>query len=63
MSDNLFDSQDESSEEFIGEWMEKRGVRKQIVLATKVSRPFLRQLDSRLTSIGNPVLGELQAWR
>ena len=28
--------QDESSEEFIGEWMEKRGIRDQIVLATKV---------------------------
>ena len=30
-------SQDGSSEEFIGEWMEKRGNREQIVLATKVS--------------------------
>lgn len=29
-------SQDESSEEFIGEWMETRGIRDQIVLATKV---------------------------
>ena len=29
-------SQDESSEEFIGEWMEARGIRDQIVLATKV---------------------------
>ncbi|KAH9911611.1 NADP-dependent oxidoreductase domain-containing protein, partial [Epithele typhae] len=28
--------QDESSEEFIGEWMEARGIRDQIVLATKV---------------------------
>ena len=28
--------QDESSEEFLGEWMEKRGIRDQIVLATKV---------------------------
>ena len=28
--------QDESSEEFIGEWMEQRGIRDQIVLATKV---------------------------
>lgn len=31
-----FYSQDESSEEFIGEWMETRGIRDQIVLATKV---------------------------
>lgn len=29
--------QDESSEEFIGEWMESRGIRDQIVLATKVN--------------------------
>lgn len=29
-------SQDESSEEFIGEWMEKRGIRDQMVIATKV---------------------------
>ena len=28
--------QDESSEELLGEWMEKRGIRDQIVLATKV---------------------------
>ena len=30
-------SQDETSELFIGEWMEQRGIRDQIVLATKVS--------------------------
>ena len=29
-------SQDESSEEFIGEWMEKRGNREQLFIATKV---------------------------
>ena len=29
-------SQEESSEEFLGEWMEKRGIRDQIVIATKV---------------------------
>ena len=28
--------QDESSEEFLGEWMEKRGIRHQMVIATKV---------------------------
>ena len=28
--------QDESSEEFIGEWMEQRGIRDQMVVATKV---------------------------
>ena len=28
--------QDESSEEFIGEWMETRGIRHELVIATKV---------------------------
>jgi aryl-alcohol dehydrogenase-like predicted oxidoreductase len=28
-------SQDETSEEFIGEWAEKRGIRDQLVIATK----------------------------
>lgn len=32
----LHTSQDESSEEFLGEWMETRGIRDQIVIATKV---------------------------
>ncbi|GJE93480.1 aldo/keto reductase [Phanerochaete sordida] len=34
--------QDESSEEFIGEWMEKRGLREQIVLATKYTTNYKR---------------------
>ena len=32
----MLNSQDETSEEFIGEWMETRGIREQIVVATKV---------------------------
>ena len=28
--------QDEASEEFIGEWMEQRGIRDQMIIATKV---------------------------
>lgn len=40
MGGNFIDTannyQDESSEQFLGEWMEKRGIRDQIVLATKV---------------------------
>ena len=35
-------SQDESSEEFIGEWAEKRGIRDQLVIATKASQSFHR---------------------
>ena len=35
-------SQDESSEEFIGEWAEKRGIRDQLVIATKASPGFHR---------------------
>lgn len=50
MGGNFIDTannyQDESSEQFLGEWMEKRGIRDQIVLATKVghhlSTPFLQ---------------------
>ncbi|KAI0789655.1 NADP-dependent oxidoreductase domain-containing protein [Abortiporus biennis] len=34
--------QDESSEEFIGEWMEERGIRDQIVIATKFTTNFKR---------------------
>lgn len=32
----MIDSQDETSEAFIGEWAEKRGIRDQLVIATKV---------------------------
>ncbi|KAL4254914.1 NADP-dependent oxidoreductase domain superfamily protein [Abortiporus biennis] len=34
--------QDESSEEFLGEWMEQRGVRDQIVVATKYTTNYKR---------------------
>ncbi|OCH94635.1 Aldo/keto reductase [Obba rivulosa] len=37
--------QDESSEEFIGEWMEKRGNRDQMVIATKYTSNFKRTAD------------------
>ena len=37
--------QDETSEEFIGEWMEARGVRAQMVIATKVGCLAERNLD------------------
>lgn len=48
--------QDESSEEFIGEWMEKRGLRKQIVLATKYSSDYRRGKDGQHTCfVGNSV--------
>ena len=39
--------QDESSEEFIGEWMEKRGIRDQMVVATKVRNTRHQQLNVR----------------
>ena len=35
-STDFSDSQDETSEAFIGEWAEKRGIRDQLVIATKV---------------------------
>ncbi|KAH8989432.1 Aldo/keto reductase [Lactarius akahatsu] len=38
--------QDETSETFIGEWAEKRGIRDQLVLATKYSSNYKRTLES-----------------
>ena len=35
---HLLCSQDETSEMFIGEWAEKRGIRDQLVIATKVCK-------------------------
>ncbi|ESK92595.1 putative aryl-alcohol dehydrogenase [Moniliophthora roreri MCA 2997] len=44
MGGNFIDTaniyQDETSEEFIGEWAEKRGVRDQLFIATKYSSPY-----------------------
>jgi len=37
--------QDETSEEFIGEWMEARGIRDQLVIATKYTTNFKRAAD------------------
>lgn len=37
--------QDESSEEFIGEWAEKRGIRDQLVIATKYTTNYKRGKD------------------
>lgn len=50
--------QDESSEEFFGEWMEKRGVRDQIVVATKYTSNYKRgvpheQLPQKTQYTGN----------
>jgi aryl-alcohol dehydrogenase-like predicted oxidoreductase len=45
-------SQDESSEEFIGEWAEKRGIRDQLVIATKVgSDPRVARLQIRYADV------------
>ncbi|KAI0791143.1 Aldo/keto reductase [Abortiporus biennis] len=41
--------QDESSEEFIGEWIEKRGIRDQLVISTKYTGNFKRD---------NPAVGQ-----
>ncbi|KAH9075007.1 Aldo/keto reductase [Lactarius deliciosus] len=38
--------QDETSETFIGEWAEKRGIRDQLVIATKYSSNYKRTLES-----------------
>ena len=44
--------QDESSEEFIGEWMEQRGVRDQMVVATKVRASHDSNLMTHILSSG-----------
>ena len=43
-------SQDESSEEFIGEWAEKRGIRDQLFIATKVRWICYQLIYGLLTS-------------
>ncbi|KAJ6615479.1 Aldo/keto reductase [Mycena sp. CBHHK59/15] len=50
--------QDESSESFIGEWAEKRGIRDQLVIATKYSSNFKARNDAigkKVTYVGNSV--------
>lgn len=46
-SDCYSRSQDETSEAFIGEWAETRGIRDQLVIATKVHKflSFVTKLD------------------
>ncbi|KAK0209894.1 NADP-dependent oxidoreductase domain-containing protein [Armillaria fumosa] len=50
MGGNFIDTansyQDETSEEFIGEWVEKRGIRDQVVIATKYTMNFKRGNDN-----------------
>lgn len=55
-------SQDETSEQFIGEWAEKRGIRDQLVIATKVSSGIVRTIANPLTFI-SLVFHELQTHR
>jgi aryl-alcohol dehydrogenase-like predicted oxidoreductase len=40
-------SQDESSEIFIGEWAERRGIRDQLVIATKVLFTYFMYFEGR----------------
>jgi hypothetical protein len=54
-------SQDETSEEFIGEWAEKRGIRDQLVIATKASPEFPCVARPCTYIILSPVLNQLQA--
>jgi hypothetical protein len=51
----LFYSQDGASEEFVGEWAEKRGIRDQLVIATKVRKimPYFLRL-SHIDNICSP---------
>jgi len=48
--------QDETSEQFIGEWAEKRGIRDQLVIATKYTTNFKRgqdQITNKVNYAGN----------
>lgn len=48
--------QDESSEEFLGEWMEARGIRDQMIIATKYSNNYKRgatDIQQKTQYIGN----------
>ncbi|KAI0692296.1 NADP-dependent oxidoreductase domain-containing protein, partial [Cerioporus squamosus] len=50
--------QDGSSEAFIGEWMETRGIRDQMVVATKYSANSMRGRDDvgqKVTYVGNSI--------
>ncbi|KAH7928440.1 Aldo/keto reductase [Leucogyrophana mollusca] len=50
--------QDQSSEEFIGEWAEKRGIRDQLVIATKYTTNYVRGeqgIKQRVMFTGNNV--------
>ncbi|RPD53607.1 Aldo/keto reductase [Lentinus tigrinus ALCF2SS1-6] len=50
--------QDEASEQFIGEWAEKRGIRDQLVIATKYTSCYKRAapgIEQRVHYVGNSV--------
>ncbi|KAH7911734.1 NADP-dependent oxidoreductase domain-containing protein [Hygrophoropsis aurantiaca] len=49
--------QDQTSEEFIGEWAEKRGIRDQLVIATKYTTNYMRgeNLPQKVMFTGNNV--------
>ena len=56
--------QDETSEAFLGEWMESRGVREHMVIATKVgigTRIRVHRFTTLWLTCGGTVLDELQA--
>ncbi|KAI0354901.1 aryl-alcohol dehydrogenase [Trametes cingulata] len=54
--DTASNYQDETSEMFIGEWMEQRGIRDQIVLATKYTSPYKKHredIKQQTSYVGN----------
>ncbi|KAK0477459.1 NADP-dependent oxidoreductase domain-containing protein [Armillaria novae-zelandiae] len=60
MGGNFIDTangyQDETSEKFIGEWAEKRGIRDQLVIATKYTTNFKREdpsIAQKVNYVGN----------
>ncbi|KIP10770.1 hypothetical protein PHLGIDRAFT_115124 [Phlebiopsis gigantea 11061_1 CR5-6] len=63
----LLDAQDGSSEEFLGEWMQERGNREQIVLVTKYTANYMRGhvhfVGNNLKSLHNSVAASLKKLR
>ncbi|RPD61745.1 Aldo/keto reductase [Lentinus tigrinus ALCF2SS1-7] len=56
--DTASNYQDESSEQFIGEWMEERGIRDQMVIATKYTTHYKRGRDDiaqKANYVGNNI--------
>lgn len=61
---SLYYSQDEQSETWIGEWAEKRGIRDQLFIATKVNSVYQTPISHVCSSDSQLLVhNQLQAWK